>query len=362
MAEFDPDAFLAGQETKVEKTKTTEDKQPEVATQQAAASDTSGFDPDAFLSGQTEQAQQAQATTTPQPEGPVAPQFMMSGPTGFNGQAVADTAGALAKGAGAATMNYVKNPLNVVADVALAHMGVPPVAAAKSAYDTYQTAKDAAAIAAKNTSKFDQAKSLNTLYDPLKRAVVAEHPEMLQPIQEAFAKSGPQGVKNVLTSAQGQKILNNPATRDAAQAFISGVPGVGTQIGRAVMPVARMAGKVLGPAGLALNAYDAAQYAQAAELGKRLAQGQGQQAQHAYHNMNVPYGPTFNQNIPPDQAQNILASGNERDIAAFGGRAALNNIAKAPVRQAAAQPPTPQNFIQRMAALSTLYAPARQGK
>jgi len=62
MAEFDPDAFLAGQETKVEKTKTTEDKQPEVATQQAAASDTSGFDPDAFLSGQTEQAQQAQAT------------------------------------------------------------------------------------------------------------------------------------------------------------------------------------------------------------------------------------------------------------------------------------------------------------
>ena len=356
MADFDPDAFLNS-------------TQPSAV--EGATSKNSGFDPDAFLQttagSQPQQAKQAefnpntfatQQVTEQQslePEGPVAPQFVVPGPTGFNGKAVMDTAGAIARGAG----NYVKNPMNIVTDVALAHMGVPPVAAAKSAYDTYQTGKDLAAAAAKVTSQFDVPKSLNTLYDPLKAALTTEHPELLKPVQEAFARSGPQGVKNILTSPETQKLLTGPATQEAAQAFLGGVPGVGKQIGRAVAPVLRGAGKVLGPAGLAMNAYDAAQYAEAAELGKRLAQGQGATAQHQFKQMNPGYSQQFNQQITPDQAQNILASNSERDIAAFGGRQRLTAIAQTPAKQVLQQPPTSQNFMQRMAALSMLYKPAQ---
>ena len=124
----------------------------------------------------------------------------------------------------------------------------------------------------------------------------------------------------------------------------------------------RGAGRVLGPAGLAMNAYDAAQYAEAAELGKRLAQGQGATAQHQFKQMNPGYSQQFNQQITPDQAHLILNSNNERDIAAFGGREALTNIAQTPARQVLAQPPTSQNFMQRMQALGYLYHSATQGK
>jgi len=55
-------------------------------------------------------------------------------------------------------------------------------------------------------------------------------------------------------------------------------------------------------------------------LGQRLAQGQGQQAEQAFRNMNTQYaGP-----ISPEEAQNVLAAGSARDIASFGGRDRLN--------------------------------------
>jgi hypothetical protein len=70
-----------------------------------------------------------------------------------------------------------------------------------------------------------------------------------------------------------------------------------------------------------MDIYDASQYAHESNLGPRLAQGQGRQAQQAFRGRNQTYGP-----IAPDQAQAVMQSGSERDIAAFGGRDKLSEM------------------------------------
>jgi hypothetical protein len=84
-------------------------------------------------------------------------------------------------------------------------------------------------------------------------------------------------------------------------------------------PALNTAARVAGPAGLAYNAYEAANFAQDAQLGNRLAAGQGGAAQKAFRLMNVPFGSSFNNTITAQQAQSILASQSARDIEAFGG-------------------------------------------
>lgn len=88
-------------------------------------------------------------------------------------------------------------------------------------------------------------------------------------------------------------------------------------------PALNMAGRIAGPAGLALGAYQGAQFAQQAELGKRLAAGEGRYAQQAFRQNNTQYGAP----VTRDQAIAVLQSGSERDIYAFGGREKLQAIA-----------------------------------
>lgn len=356
MADFDPDAFLSGQAT------------PQEAKPEEKKDD--GFDPDAFLANQ--QKTPTMANGAVDANGPVAPesaasdtmplpQFYPAAPAGYNWNAVKSTATPFVQAGKEAIVGYAKNPLAAVTDVALAHMGAPPLAGMKNAYEAYQTAKEAVANATKTSSKFPQAADLNTEYHPLRNAIAAENPEAAGAMSQAFRASGPQGVKNWL-AGPGKEYLSNPATKDLAESLIGKVPGVGTQVMRAASPVLSTMGKVLGPAGMALNAYQAGQVAQENQLGPRLAQGQGGTAQHQFKQMNPGYSQQFNQQITPDQAHLILNSNNERDIAAFGGREALTNIAQTPARQILAQPPTSQNFMQRMQALGYLYHSATQGK
>ena len=63
------------------------------------------------------------------------------------------------------------------------------------------------------------------------------------------------------------------------------------------------------------------------ELGSRLAQGQGQQAEQAFRNINTQYGDAFRNTVTAQQARDILASGSTRDITAFGGAAFLRQRA-----------------------------------
>jgi len=88
-----------------------------------------------------------------------------------------------------------------------------------------------------------------------------------------------------------------------------------------IKPFGRAAARVAGPVGLGMDIYDASQFAHESNLGPRLAQGQGRQAQQAFRNRNQTFGP-----IAPDQAQAVMQSGSERDIAAFGGRDKLTEL------------------------------------
>lgn len=92
-------------------------------------------------------------------------------------------------------------------------------------------------------------------------------------------------------------------------------------------PVLNTVGRVAGPVGAAMNLYQAGETARETQLGSRLAQGQGQQAEQAFRNLNVQYGDAFRNTVTPQQAQDILASGSTRDITAFGGAAFLRQRA-----------------------------------
>lgn len=152
--------------------------------------------------------------------------------------------------------------------------------------------------------------------------VNAQDPAMAKALQEMFKTGG--GVNQVnswLLSDEGKKYMADPKFKAAADEFSSLSRSRLSQVGRAVAPVARTAARVLGPVGLGMDVYQAQQFAKESELGPRLAQGQGRQAQQAFRNRNQTYGP-----IAPDQAQAVLQSGSERDIAAFGGRDKLSQM------------------------------------
>jgi hypothetical protein len=92
---------------------------------------------------------------------------------------------------------------------------------------------------------------------------------------------------------------------------------------QAVAPVLNTVGRVAGPVGTAYNVYEASKFAHDAELGKRLAEGQGRVAQNVFRQNNTQYGAP----VTRDQARAVLQSGSERDIYAFGGREKLQAIA-----------------------------------
>jgi hypothetical protein len=89
-----------------------------------------------------------------------------------------------------------------------------------------------------------------------------------------------------------EKIAQDPVFQQRLQAFRDAMPSGLQQAGRVAAPVLRTAARVAGPVGLGMDIYDAASYAQEADLGGRLASGQGRMAQQAFRNMaqNMQYG------------------------------------------------------------------------
>ena len=121
----------------------------------------------------------------------------------------------------------------------------------------------------------------------------------------------------------------NPQFAQAAQAYLKTVPTYGEQAMKVVGPALKGTARVLGPVGNAMALYDAGQMARETELGSRLQQGQGQQAEAAFRNLNAKYGNA----MTPQEAQAVMESGSQRDIAAFGGADRLKQL----IRQKAAQ-------------------------
>ena len=143
-------------------------------------------------------------------------------------------------------------------------------------------------------------------------------------------------IRNALPSASS--FLNKPLA-EAVPEYLQGLKQIPGQALNGAKNVIRGAGRLAGPIGLGMNAYDAAQYAQEAELGNRLAQGQGQTAEQNFRGLNTP----INGPISPDEAQALLENGSPRDIEAAGGQARINALIRAAAAQKALQPiaPTP---------------------
>lgn len=236
------------------------------------------------------------------------------------------------KGVGA---SYLKEPIKGLVDVGAASFGLPPPYASaqgiSSLMDKYNAAKGTIAEGSKLLSASELVPSpVNpaTMYPgsvPAFREMQRAAPELAGKLSEIYQTGGGNNaVKAFLASEEGAKYMNNPQFAQAAEAYMGKVPGIGAQAMKVAGPVLRGLGRVAGPAGLALNAYDAAQYAQESQLGQRLAQGQGGMAQRNFRQMN----PGYASPVSPDEAAAVLQNGSPRDIEAMGGQATLDALIK----------------------------------
>lgn len=320
---FDPNEFLGKAPVAVE-----------TAPLPTETKSTEGFDPASFISsgggsiGEQEFGiQQAVQTALPAITG--------SGPTGVAPLAreIGGAVAPYAKGAvGAATSAYRAHPLMTAAidTIGLGTIATPVASvynSAMGAADQFNRAKGAAQGVGKVLSQSPLIESPITGKPypesvPAFREMQKAAPEISAKLSEIYQKGGGNNaVKAWLASPEAAPYLKDPRFAAAAESYLGKVPGMGAQAMKVVGPLARGAARVAGPVGLGMNIYDASQAAQEAQLGPRLAQGQGRQAQQAFRGMNQTYGP-----IAPDQAQAVLQSGSERDIAAFGGRDKLSEM------------------------------------
>lgn len=261
--------------------------------------------------------------------GAVAPAGMY-GATGIPEMAgrVAEAGQPFAQGVKNALSGYIKNPAQAVVDYGAVHLGLPPPYATghtvKGLYETYKGAQQTAG------NLLDAFSNLPAGTDKLAGPFVNE---LSAPERSALLKSANEvGIDRALKTFQPAASMS-PEALQSLSAIKNAIPGPAQRIASAAGgiagPLARGALKVLGPVGMAANLYDAGRMARDTQLGQRIAQGQAQQAQQAFRQINPQYGAA----ISPEQAQILSQSGSQRDIQAFGGSDQLNQL----IRTAAAK-------------------------
>ena len=273
------------------------------------------------------------------PTGAVAPGDITAGPAGYAAPALTGAAYGVETGlpqlaqtvkgavspvvAGAG--NYLKNPMNILTDVALTHMGAPPVAGMAKLYDAYKGVKQVAGNLNEALSKLPEQTlaKIKPAGDYLSNALLSKD---INALDDAIKLKGAgQAIKELQLPTYLKDI---PEAKQALNEIKGAFPGTMGKIGAVAGPLVRGASRVLGPAGMAMDIYDAAKYAQEAGFGQRLAQGEGARGMQAFQNLN-------NQNVSgymlsPVEAKNVLASGDERTINMYGGRQRLEGIVSAP--------------------------------
>jgi len=335
---FDPDAFLAKKDER--------EAEPEKA---------EGFNVDAFLAKDSAKETEAPVEATlDRATAPVAPSegallgavapavtgAAMATPTGAAqagrviGSAVAPYVKEVAKG-------YVTKPVTAIADAVLMGTGIPPVVGpAQGMMDRTSAitqgmveASKQASMGAPTMSPVKGVPTTTTVapyFDMLKSAP----PEVATKISEIWnTGGGNNAVKSWLNSAEGQALQrSNPQFASTAAKYVEATPSALAQAGRMVRPLAVGAARVAGPVGMAANLYEAAPYLEQAgpELSSGRAQNRIAEAQRMMLDRPTPAP------ITPKEASNLLASGDERTINIYGGRARLDQIVKSGVRQHAA--------------------------
>jgi len=277
------------------------------------------FDPDAFLKSagapvpmgaEPTLVQQSQATVD-QPS--AVPQLPVTGYGPGVGSAVAQTnmgqsvgrvMAPYATAAGSLMSQYAANPITKLApDVLAAAHGVPPPFATAKTIGATQGAFNVGRQIAQSPGAVAP-----SAVPPPSAAQISQNPMLAEMAARTAAAEA--------ETAANRSIIQKIAMSKVMQTM-----------GSVAGPVLNTAGRVAGPAGLAYNVYEAAPYmAQAGqELASGAAQNRMQQARRTLQDQ--PFAPAFNQSITQQQAQNILASGSARDIAAFGGTEMLRRKA-----------------------------------
>ena len=292
-------------------------------------------------------SEEAPPSKPEQPETMAVPVGFVGGPTGMKelGQAVYKSSqpfvSAVGEGLKKTGEIYKARPIIAPAiDIAgTALFGAPPIAGAQSAMsviDKVKAGKEAATIFGQQMSQGAPKEMLNAAGELITRPETvrpyfvmkqAADPKFAQKITEAYgAQSGGGGnnaVRALLNSQEGIAArYANPDLAAKADAYLKVVPTYGQQAMKVVAPFAKTAGKVLGPVGAAFDLYEAGQLARETKLGERLQQGQGQRAEQAFRNMNTQYGGP----ISPQEEQNVMASGSQRDIQALIRRKAAQRV------------------------------------
>ena len=174
------------------------------------------------------------------------------------GQAVGPIAGNAIKG-------YMSNPMNALADIALTHTGLGPLVGVNKAYETYKNAKQVV----NNLNDMVSGYAPGTVEQATKW-VNALTPEDSAKFLETANK---EGLDKTLKNFKAPSYLGEEATA-ALNATKNAIPSTLSKFGAVASPFLRGAGRVLGPAGMAMNVYDAGQMARETGLGGRLAGGE----------------------------------------------------------------------------------------
>lgn len=239
--------------------------------------------------------------------------------------------------------SYVSKPLTAVADAVLASTGIPPlVGPASGLADRAAAVRQGMVEASKQASM--GAPTLSPVKGVPTTTTVGPYFEMLKSVPRDVAdkisniwntQGGNNAVRAWLNSAEGQALQRvNPEFAAKAANFTQAAPGMLTQAGRVLRPLAVGAARIAGPAGMAYNIYEAAPYLEQANIGQRTQSGEvGQMMRDARRAMlNAPTPAP----LSPQEAGNLLASGDERTINIYGGRARLQEIINGAIRQKAA--------------------------
>jgi hypothetical protein len=287
--------------------------------------------------------------------GAVAPSltgYGYNGPTGFKelGQAtkaaVSPYLNVAKEGFGKTAELYKARPIMapLIDAAGVATVGFPPIAGGHqviSAWDKLNAAKEGAMGAGQVLSQGAPAETpvrglpttatKGPYMEMLKSGI---SPEVGQKISALWNEgAGNNSVRAWLSSAEGQAAqAANPQFAQAAQKFTSAVPTYGQQAMKVVSPFLKGAARVAGPVGMAANLYEAAPYLEKAgpELTSGAAQNRMAEAQRMMLSRPTPAP------IRPDEASNLLASGDERTINIYGGRSRLEEVVKSGLRQKAA--------------------------
>ena len=340
MAEFDPDAYLA-EERKKDEERVRVQSAINAGKSQPAQTTSESFNPDEFLAQpmpvQNVGMPSPQPTALPEPGmvAPIAPFFPQSQGAFPIIREGASALSPITSGVSSLVKDYFQKPTKAVVDILAAQAGLPPPTAALKGYEAAKTIYESLPETKQKILQtlgaipdIDQA-SYYKLAEKLKPADLEKLGNLVQTSGGKAGIASFELPKYLATDPDALRALETLKTQAGQASALSRIGG----------PLLRGAARVAGPAAMAYDIYEAYPYYEAANVPERLASGEVRAnmatARQAPLNMPTPAP------LKPQEAANLLASGDQRLINIYGG---VNRL----LQQSQAQPAQPEtNFINQ---------------